>query len=117
MPSSIARWMVAIASSMSTAPYIALIPATPAMPMQPRPMAETSSPWAPSLRRCMNALLTGFDLAFLRQRAVGARRHRRGDRDVHRHVAERAHDVGDRLDRDKEAERLDGHAERQADRG
>ena len=40
--------MVAIASASSAGPYDWL------MPMQPRPSAETSSPWDPNLRCCID---------------------------------------------------------------
>ena len=43
----------AIASASSTGPYMSPIPATPAMPMVPRPMAGTSRPCVPSLRKCI----------------------------------------------------------------
>src|SRR5947199_3844685 len=43
-PSSMARWMVAMDSVSSAGPYDVL------MPMQPRPIAETSRPCLPSFR-------------------------------------------------------------------
>src|SRR5271155_2461967 len=44
IPASSAAWMVAMLSCRSAGPYM------PDMPMQPRPIADTTGPWVPSFR-------------------------------------------------------------------
>ena len=51
MPASSAAWIVAMLSARSAGPYM------PDMPMQPSPIAETSGPLLPSLRRLITPTL------------------------------------------------------------